>query len=359
NASLESATATQLVAVVPNGDVDGKIKVTVGTETATSIKDFTLKEPEEQLADVYAAGYYYNGSFSAMYWKNDEEIVLEDGESSAESIYVSNEDDVYVGGHRYLNGVKTGTVWKNNEIYLSLSNEQNETNITSIYVKSDGTLYSAGSIRIDGIRTATVWEDGEVLYSMNEFGDNSQAESIVVDGTDVLVGGREFDPNWGVYLARIWKNGQVIHELGDFSESRVWDLCLHNDEILASGEETIDDEDDYKGAMVWKNSGTLYTLNKAKENAVGFAIGVTLDGAIITAGYEKENNSRFARYWNNSNAITIGSEGSQIMDLFIKNNDKYFGGVQGNAAIVWKNEEVLFSFAAENGEKRVNSIFVK
>ena len=66
----------------------------------------------DSTATVYAAGYYYNGSYDvACYWKGTAKTDLHTTSSTANAISVAG-SDVYVAG-QYWNGSSLACYWKN------------------------------------------------------------------------------------------------------------------------------------------------------------------------------------------------------------------------------------------------------
>lgn len=157
-------------------------------------------------SDVYVAGEETNsnGVYVAKYWKNEQPIVLTNGQynSEANSIVVAG-GDVYVAG-----SAGNPCYWKNGQAIV-LTNGQYKANITGMVV-SGKDVYVCGNEYIPEyngananlISIAKYWKNGQATALTNGQ-QSARANSIAVSGNDVYVSGFAGNPCY-------WKNGQVI-----------------------------------------------------------------------------------------------------------------------------------------------------
>lgn len=143
----------------------------------------------------------------AQCWKNGEPIFRESLNSNALAIFI-HEDDIYLAGHHYVNGLPESTAcyWKNSQ-RVDLTDGSGPAIAKSIFVSEDH-VYVAGMID----RQAVYWIDGSAVFLTTE--GNSMAHSIAVRGSDVHVGGHiDGHPAY-------WKNGirQTIANQDEFGE---------------------------------------------------------------------------------------------------------------------------------------------
>ncbi|WP_422348346.1 IPT/TIG domain-containing protein [Flagellimonas sp.] len=356
NASLNSATATQLVAVVPNGDVDGKIKVTVGTETATSIKDFTLAIPEPQGPSVYVAGRGYDNSKAiAMFWKDGQVTFLTDGENEAgaRSIAVREDGVVYNAGFESLNNTNQAKVWIDDDEIL-LTDGQNEAIANSIFLAGTD-YYVTGFEEEDGRFIAKVWKNGKEYdsYTFDETSDTF-GESIYVSGTDLYVAGYQVVD--GYEYARVWKNGEPIYlEHINSNDARALSVYVEGDDVYVAGHEFNLDPYNYI-ARAWEN-GEVILSTDAEYHAYAHSI-MTADSDTYIAG--DENNQ--AVLWVNAEPKIL-SGGEKAFSVYVYDNDVFVAGYgdygEETAGFVWKNDEEPIELLGGDGSTYANAVYVK
>lgn len=141
-------------------------------------------------SDVYAGGgSTKNKKFVATYWKNNQPYQLTDGtrtqhvynESVVNSMYVRG-NDTYAAGSLIIKPAKEiATVWKNNDGEIQLTASSDEPAVAhSIFVSNNNTLYVSGYHRFNKTnRVATLWVDGEPTY-LTDPDTNSEAYAVFV-----------------------------------------------------------------------------------------------------------------------------------------------------------------------------------
>ncbi len=160
--------------------------------------------------DVYIAGNKYDYSindYSPVVWKNGEAQKLSIGSYMANSVFVSDNNDVYVGLHN-------GKVVKNNVEYTLNTAAANEIHdITA--AGSDIYILATYS----GYRKAGIWKNGNLLQEL-EFDktiDNIEPGSMFIKGEDIyaigVVNHSGGNSSTGLNTVVIWKNGKIYEKL--------------------------------------------------------------------------------------------------------------------------------------------------
>jgi hypothetical protein len=305
--------------------------------------------------NVLVAGYESNGTHNvAKYWVDGQEIKLSDGtqDASANSIAVSNNNDVYIAGSD--NGA---VYWKNNS-ETRLSGD----NATSIFV-SGNDVYIAGTHDFK----AVYWKNGTevALENANLYGDfnNAAANSIFVSGNDVYAAGYE-GPN-AVY----WKNGTEIYLTTTTTEVAGF---VHTYSIFVNGSDVyIVGYSNFAGSVFpqvwfWKND-VLLPVSSVATNGQGNAVLVS-GNDLYVAGMAVSAAPAYlstAAYWKNSNLVLLPGGGLPAFakSIFVSGNDVYLAGFEDIAyqmsyAVYWKDGVENRLTDGTHGAA-ANSIFVK
>ena len=157
--------------------------------------------------DVYMAGLYYGPNGVAVYWKNEELVVLGSVDPGGKVAIAVSGNDVYVCGTVVDDsGQREAVYWKNGQMVELAQNAYT----TGIAV-SGNDVYVCGSSSDE----AVYWKNGkQITLEQN----NVPTTGIAVHGNDVYVCGYTgsnspgtYDPN--KYTAVYWKNGEKV-ELG-------------------------------------------------------------------------------------------------------------------------------------------------
>ena len=165
--------------------------------------------------DVYVSGYIvptealdaggYN-AYTPVYWKNGEMTLLEESAYGwANSIYVDDQDHVYIAGTEPYEG--GAILWVDGEkTILSLGDADNADAFA--VVVQDGDVYVAGDLVVGANGHAGYWVNGE-FNRLPENGSDSWAYSIFFDsdGTRYIAG------STGGY-ACYWKGDELIELIG-------------------------------------------------------------------------------------------------------------------------------------------------
>jgi hypothetical protein len=221
--------------------------------------------------NIYVAGYRI--SSGAALWKNFDPQPLNNsqGKGCAEAVYVVGED-VYVVG--YINAkdinakeIEIATIWINgNPQNLS----ENDSSAHSVCVSNDGNVYVAGTEylgsgtsgdiylgRLLKREFATLWIDGVP----KRLGDG-EANSVFVSGNDVYVAGIGRNAE-GQFVATLWKNGNP-QVLGNGTGGANAVFVSGKDVYVAGWERNTKDNNI---ATVWEN-GLKKVLGKGEGKSV-------------------------------------------------------------------------------------------
>lgn len=142
--------------------------------------------------DVYVVGYIgnvFNGE--AVIWKNGEMTSF--GRGLARSVFVADNGDVYVAGTFNMNNA---ALWKNEE--LLWTENTYTSNAYSMTMAKDGKIILSGDALSPSLGwIAVVWIDG--ICSRVDDKMRNQAQSVVVDGSLIYVGGSGKGDAWPVW----------------------------------------------------------------------------------------------------------------------------------------------------------------
>ena len=303
---------------------------------------------------VFVAGYESNGTHNvATYWVDGQEIKLSDGsqDASANSIAVSNNNDVYVAGSD--NGA---VYWKNNnEIRLSGNNA------TSVFV-SGNDVYVAGA---DNSK-AVYWKNGTevTLENTNVYGDfnNAAANSVFVTGNDIYIAGYD-GPN-AVY----WKNGSEIYlTAGTITITgfvHAYSIYVKGPDVYVVGYSNFAGSN-FPMVYYWIN-GVQTLFGQLASDGQGNQVLVS-GSDVYVAGMEVSGPDyiQTAAYWKNNNLVLLPriAPTSLAKSIFVSGDDVYLAGIEDVAyqmsyAVYWKNGVETKLTDGTDGAA-ANSIFVK
>jgi hypothetical protein len=290
---------------------------------------------------VFIAGYESNGVHNvAKYWINGQEITLSDGtqDASANSIVVSDNNDVYVAGSD--NGA---VYWKNNrEIRLPADDA------TSIFV-SGNDIYVAGSYNynVSDSPKAVYWKNGtEVLLDRdNVYGywGGFSVNSIFVSGNDVYTAGYE-GPN-AVY----WKNGKEIYLTGSTIGAAGF---IHARSIYVSGQDIyVDAYETSPGSPFlefwFAENGAFQPGSLSNPFNPGGGNSLFVSGSHVYIAGTQEVPARYlptAAYWKDGNVISLPTSETNSFGnaIFVSGNGVYVAGYETatypiSYAVYWKD----------------------
>ncbi|WP_160143714.1 hypothetical protein [Chryseolinea soli] len=253
----------------------------------------------------YAAGNQSIGNSFATYWKRENDVELPTpklnetvNDAYANSIYVSDNNDVYVAGqenHGAGIGFKA-KVWKNG-VATTLTASSGAAH--SVFV-SGNDVYVAGWEEITTGWVAKVWKNG-VATSLSPVDQRAYGHSVFVSGNDVYVAGQYW--NGTTYLICVWKNGTLEIIDPNTPGSDVSSIFVSNGDVYLVGNEI---RNNAYNAKVWKNGTGTFLSSSAGSDAKSVYV---YDGDVYIAGWEYDSDGKqVATLWKNGVASPLATD---------------------------------------------------
>ncbi len=367
-ATVESASASKIIAYVPQDASTGKISVTVNGTTAISATDFVVLQPVSLELDKNSLELFTldmvtlkatssDGNHNTFDWSSDDDTVAtvdENGTVTAvgagmatitaslngaeANCMVKVNPNVYVvGRERNENDVSVATIWKNG-IAHQLSDGTAASLATGVYVDGPNVYVSGSSKNNADIDVAKLWING-VEHTLSNEAFDAQATSLYVHDSNVYVTG--FVNN---NVATLWKNG-IEHPLSDAnSTSGAFSAFVKGSDEYVVGYKNINN---VNVAILWENGIARQLLNGDSVSYASSVHGNEED--IYVVGYMKnEQNISVGMLWKNGEAqqISDGTIDTYPRSVFVAGEDVYIAGYIRNAnnymeatAVLWKNGE--------------------
>jgi len=300
----------------------------------TIVNLVTKTKQDTTTHDVYVTG---TSGDTAVYWKNGKEVKLSDGKNAgyANSIFVTGNNDVYVAGTMYTDGLFSGPFkavsWKNGVI-TNLDNNPQSLFSQAYAITVSGSDVYVGGYTTNGGNNATYWKNGTPVVIG---GNNSTIYSLSVNGGDVYTSGESFvsDSSYATY----WKNGKAL-VLGPGSSSSIF---IANNNIYTAGYQDINGA---SYAACWQNQ-TVINFDSTSGQDVASCVFVS-GNDIYVAGYHRSDGNQVATYWKNGVPVALDNTvnvNSWAQSICVVGNDVYVAGVivdellSSTVATVWKN----------------------
>jgi hypothetical protein len=245
--------------------------------------------------------------------------------------------DIYWVGTAPVEGKanRAAIYWKNGEpVYLTDGTQEAS---ASVITFSGSSIYVLGESPLADTEVPSYWKDG-VLHQVTTSG-FANAHAIGVDGDDVYVAGRQYDPAEEAWTNMYWKNGQST-SLPD-PTAYISDIVVVDGVVYTTGYQ----EGTNFIAMYWKD-GVAFPLTDGTTDAEGQALAVTKNGDVFVAGYEVESGIYKPKYWKNGEEVAINEDGF-LNDITVsEKGDVYLTGEiyeAGNIvkAAYWKNGKIV------------------
>ncbi|NVN16959.1 hypothetical protein GUA46_01290 [Muricauda sp. HICW] len=378
-ASLSTASATKLVAEVPEGAETAKISVTVSGKTATSTDTFKVTEDvpltialNEEAVTLYPYPKYTAmlevttdiGENTVAWSSSDETVATVDADGTVTALKIGEATITANAGGAEATctvSVVDGPVTKleldkeGMELYtgdtgeLSIFALEADVEETSTPVwSSDNT--DVATVDQDGNVTAVA--EGEAVITVTV--DNASATSTIVVNPNVYISGNEMNEQF-LYVAKVWKNGEVLYELTDGTkDAYAGDIFVDGDDIYVVGNEY---DGNIQVAKIWKN-GVATTL-------AGFANARSIfvsESIVYVAGTIKTDNGTKAAVWKNGMLELLPTEttnGVEVNSIFVHEGVVYVVGSDftnfTSVAALWEDGEVTF---LSETQSEAQSVFV-
>ncbi len=320
-ATVLTASATQIKAIVPASGTTGAVSVTVTGNTATGPVFTYLAKHDVYVLGSTAAGF--------CYWKNGVRTDLPaDAQllnSSVNTIYVSG-SDVLVGGSTGTAGAYYPVYWKNG---TSINLPNNGIQGTVLSIASSGTdIFAVGYYYNSANKYPKAWKN-EVDYPLTASSNLTAglATSVAVSGGQVYISGTQNNGFDATFKATIWQNGaptlftdgSIVTSLFLSGASDVYAAGLNN------------------GVPVyWKNQ-TSTPLAPGSSSPGNLSIGrniFVLGSDVYVVG--QANGS--AKYWKNAALVGLSVQefdGSVATCIHGTGNDFYIGGESDGVNSIW------------------------
>ena len=250
---------------------------------------------------LYVAGYQSIGHYWATYWTENAagsgtvELNETINDAYANSIYVSDNNDVYVAGVENHGGEIgfIAKVWKNG-VATALTTKSGAA--FSVFV-SGNDVYVAGFEETTTGWTAKVWKNG-VATTLSTEDEKAYAQCVFVSGSDVYVAGQSW--NGSAYVIKVWKNGMAEIITPDTQGAEVSSIFVSDGNVYLAGSEINDNQ--WK-AKVWINGvGTFLSLVPRSDTRSVYVN----NGDVYVAGWVPDNDGKNAAIlWKNGTATVL------------------------------------------------------
>lgn len=278
------------------------------TELADAGNETSTRSVIASGTDVLTVGDWENTSLVyniAAIWKNGVKTNLTDGSkrANAYAVFLSG-TDVYVAGFESNGSKDVAKYWKNG-VATNLSTGTNSAEARGIFVVG-ADVYAAGFENGDAI----LWKNGVKTILSTGSGSSAWGYSLFVNGMDVYVAGVQY-PSFGAPLvAKLWKNG-VATDLSDGT-----DRAEANTVVVYGGDVYVGGQDSTY-AVIWKN-GVANRLSSGASSADVSSIFVTDAGDVFAAGFEIIGGKQYGRVWKNGAVYFTESKESYFSSVFVK-----------------------------------------
>ena len=242
-------------------------------------KDPIVLKERVYVAGVEMGNYGSDSSYgNALLWINGNRFVLnrEGGWGEAKSVFVTNNNDVYVAGFVYKDGRSSAVLWKNMQpIYLNAPGEDGQA--FSIYV-SGKDVYVSGSLSKNGVYRSVVWKN-RIASTIDTI--ISYPWSLFIEGKDQYVIANTVVNN--ILVPGIQKNSVLTklevtakHEYGE-----AMDIYVQGKNVYAVG--TIFETMSGSKAAIWHN-GVLKRLYEGSFYTTANAVTASASGDVYVSG---------------------------------------------------------------------------
>ncbi len=304
------------LAGMEKGTLQATVKVWKnGTSQTLHSTDHTLMEVVDMVVhnDVAYVAASDPGGQGAYYWQDGNQVQLTSQFGArvwATGIAVHG-NDVYVSGYVEASNRdrRVAVYWKNGTEYPLANEHPDYQSYAHAITVINGEVHIAGETEF----RACIWKNG-IATPLEEVAQGSSIpylhiRNFFVSGHDVYVYVSLQDPYVLGRIMAYWKNGEVHYPLEIKLMNHVtWDFFVKGNDIYIAGSAGYSAvTGEYSApspAAYWKN-GEMVLLGPQTQHGAAYAIAVTDDNDIYTAGYE---GSRAALWINGQKqSISVGN----------------------------------------------------
>jgi hypothetical protein len=280
--------------------------------------------------DVYVVGYsdISNHGFVAAYWKNGIRTLLAATDSSKATGITIKGNDVYISGNIYISSSATLAVyWKNGALNrLGNATSQRSSMARTVTVKHNDVYVSGEATGKDSITNATYWKNGTAVTlnaGKNQYSSNLLA--LTLNGNDVYTGGQIHGllrPGLTEYTATYWKNGIPQSFTDANNVSLVTAMVLSNNDFYVIGEKQTISQYKIVGGY-WKN-GLFTGLDNGDDGAEVHAAAIQGDDMYIGGSTMKtvkikdeDISENYPCYWKNGKFVQLSASYGDVNSIVV------------------------------------------
>jgi hypothetical protein len=295
--------------------------------------------------DVYITG---NSDDTAFCWMNGKPTYLNDGSQPAyaNSLYVMG-NVPFVAGEEFSttdNGYQLIPAnWQSGLITFLTPGQTILTGTANSIFCSGSDVYVGGTeYDLKNRPYATYWKNGTATIGPKF----TMANSVYVLVSDVYLGGAyPIDTTQSSQASpAYWKNGTKVDLLAGRSivkttgstNGGVLSIVATGTHVYSAGYAQFSDGNH---AVYWKDT-TMVVLANSPAGSIASSIYVSGADVYVT-GYVTSNGTNMAAYWKNNVVVPVSSKSSNASSIFIFGKDVYVSGYEvnngKNVATYWKN----------------------
>jgi hypothetical protein len=318
-------------------DFTTPVTYTVIAEDGT-VQNYIVQVMQSSGPTVYVAGSIRKfGSFYGTLWKNGVETSLTNGvyNTFMTSLFVKDEV-VHASGNMSI-GNSVASSWRiENETQMPaprLNETSNDGYANSIFVSESNDIYIAGhEFKNMAGFVAKVWKNGTMTQLTENFG---AATGVSVSGNDVYVSGYEADED--IIYAKLWKNGVATILTPDDARAHAKCVFTSGPDVYVAIQSFNESDASIK---VWKNGNVANVTTSGYADVHSIFV---LGNDVYLAGFSIRDNQYNATLWvNGVPSFLSDNPGSEARSVYVHDGDVYVVGFEPqedgtNTAVLWKN----------------------
>lgn len=240
----------------------------------------------------------------------------------------------------FLSGSENrNAIWRKDDSTITITDNGNSVSSVGYDIAvHDNDVYVTGTNRptfSPPNAIASYWKNGVPTYLTDGTYD-AESYSIFVAGSDVYVGGYEYNQN-NIMVAKYWKNGIATSLSNGAYDAYAAEIFVDGNDVYVAGSESAGGQ---TMAKYWKN-GISYNLTDGSNYAYALSINV-INGDVYVGGASLEN-KLIAKCWKNGIPINISDPTKNVHPyaMSTNGNEIYMVGFEyvgsDNVAAMWHN----------------------